>query len=345
MHTVTYDGERFPVQHPVYQAMGLGGIGVLNRPRVTLSLLLNQVGDKLPSEYFRRYIEFCEIYSEHKQFLPDLDPTLWNKEPETSTRRPEEEEEQEGETGRRKQVLERTKIPEIADRFPYPFATFVEEHGDTGLAAVSLFAYEFGNFKVSKVVGALIARDILVKKSLTPDSIRSMFGITNDFTEEEERQIRRENRWVSGPAPTTARRPTTAPVPSAIASKSRQRTHAPKSSDFARVISEEQRRLIIEGGPKAAVVAADPRSIQEPDMYGYAFRTSRYTEKEAYAFLHSPEIWERYGVFIYKKIQTRQDGTKYRVFKRARRGADAYDTGRELKDDPGVYKLIRKNVQ
>lgn len=371
MHTVVYDGVEFSINQSVHQAMGLGRIGVFNRVHVNLDLVLNNDGEKLPSELFQQYIKFCELYSETKQFLPDLEPGLWVKERARSKAPASGGEEEEGETEETK--LERTQVPDIADKFPYQFATFVEDHGDDGLTAVTLFGYELANFEVVSIAAALIARRPLAARTLTPDYVREMFGITNKFTEEEKNRIRLEHRWITGDVEVVPARRAKVLALSVMEEKQyahirqqeeemheqlsayrqamstpKQRTSAPQAKHFARASRLEKRRLrLMDPQIFGATVAANPRdpgTSMAPKMFGYAFKKTRYTKETAYEWLRRPVIWkESIGAIIYLRDQKLRGGDVYLIFGPAQQGR--YDTGLPVSGSPGVYKLVKKNVE
>jgi hypothetical protein len=52
-------------------------------------------------------------------------------------------------------------------------------------------SYDFKAFRLTVVSYAMCTR----RAGKTPEEIRKTFGIKNDFTPEEEEQVRRENEW------------------------------------------------------------------------------------------------------------------------------------------------------
>ena len=48
---------------------------------------------------------------------------------------------------------------------------------------------------IKSLLDLTCAKVASMMKNKTPEEIRKLFNITNDFTPEEERQVREENRW------------------------------------------------------------------------------------------------------------------------------------------------------
>lgn len=68
-------------------------------------------------------------------------------------------------------------------------------HDDTDMHILISSAKSLGFSDVVKIAGAWIADKLLRDKS--PEQIRELYGITNDFTPEEEQKIRDANKWVA----------------------------------------------------------------------------------------------------------------------------------------------------
>jgi S-phase kinase-associated protein 1 len=60
------------------------------------------------------------------------------------------------------------------------------------LVNLSIAAWEL---KITDLLNLVCARIATMLKGKTPEQIRGMFGITNDFTPQEEERIREENSW------------------------------------------------------------------------------------------------------------------------------------------------------
>jgi S-phase kinase-associated protein 1 len=85
------------------------------------------------------------------------------------------------------------RAPTLQDVVPHWDAAFVDSLKQEELFELILAA---NYMDVKSLLDLTCAKVASMIKGKTPDEIRSTFNIRNDFTPEEEAQVREENKWV-----------------------------------------------------------------------------------------------------------------------------------------------------
>ncbi|PFH31746.1 putative suppressor of kinetochore protein 1 [Besnoitia besnoiti] len=86
--------------------------------------------------------------------------------------------------------LKSSNLAEVVSEWDYQF---INENSDQKILFALILAANYLNIK--PLLDLSVAKVATMIKSKTPEEIRRIFNIVNDFTPEEEAQVREENKW------------------------------------------------------------------------------------------------------------------------------------------------------